>query len=215
MDRPNQEPVNTTDRSLVVAVDFSPLSDRVVDVAFTIATRDQLTVHVVSVATGPDFPERFSEQGKVDNYLRAEDELGQRIHAYVVHRLEAFTKDSGLPGPPHVAIHPRFGEPAEEIVDLAAAFDAELIVVGIHGKQGVARLLLGSVAEKVTRTAGCAVEVVRPKQHNPDVERPVQIEPPPRRGQGSTLGRRHRYHHVPRNVRLEPSYPLIYHDPFS
>jgi nucleotide-binding universal stress UspA family protein len=53
------------------------------------------------------------------------------------------------------------GKPAEEIVRYAREKGVDLIVIGSQGKQGIARLLLGSVAEKVTRTAGCKVLVVK------------------------------------------------------
>jgi len=53
------------------------------------------------------------------------------------------------------------GKPAEEIVRFAKEKGVDLIVIGSQGKQGIARLLLGSVAEKVIRTAGCKVLVVK------------------------------------------------------
>jgi len=51
---------------------------------------------------------------------------------------------------------------AAAIVKEADAVGAELVVVGTHGTTGLARLMLGSVAEKVTRAAGCSVLLVRP-----------------------------------------------------
>lgn len=53
------------------------------------------------------------------------------------------------------------GEPAGEIVRWAADHGVDLIVVGTHGRRGLKRLLLGSVAEHVVRAAGCAVLTVR------------------------------------------------------
>jgi nucleotide-binding universal stress UspA family protein len=54
----------------------------------------------------------------------------------------------------------RSGDPADEILRYAAMHAVELIVVGTHGRTGVSRLLLGSVAERVTRGATCPVLVV-------------------------------------------------------
>lgn len=54
------------------------------------------------------------------------------------------------------------GTPYAEIVRRAEAWNADLIVVGSHGKTGVSRALLGSVAEHVVRLAHCAVLVSRP-----------------------------------------------------
>jgi len=53
------------------------------------------------------------------------------------------------------------GEPAEEIVDTAADWGADLIVLGSHGKKGLKRFLLGSVSGKVALHAPCSVEIVR------------------------------------------------------
>lgn len=53
------------------------------------------------------------------------------------------------------------GDPAEEIVRLAAAEHCDLIVIGTHGRTGLGRLLTGSVAEEVLRNAVCQVLVVK------------------------------------------------------
>ena len=56
------------------------------------------------------------------------------------------------------------GSPVDEICGLAKKYDADLIVVGTHGRRGVSRLLLGSVAEGVLRSASSPVLVVRQKK---------------------------------------------------
>jgi nucleotide-binding universal stress UspA family protein len=54
-----------------------------------------------------------------------------------------------------------FGPIAPTIVERAAQIGADLIVMGTHGRGGVAHLLMGSVAERVVRTAGCPVLTTR------------------------------------------------------
>lgn len=54
------------------------------------------------------------------------------------------------------------GAPAEEILRTAQAVKADLIVMGTHGRTGLARMLAGSVAEQVMRRAPCPVLTVRP-----------------------------------------------------
>lgn len=53
------------------------------------------------------------------------------------------------------------GHPSEEILRAAAEWSADLVVMGTHGRSGLAHLLLGSVAERVIRHASCPVLVVR------------------------------------------------------
>jgi nucleotide-binding universal stress UspA family protein len=48
-----------------------------------------------------------------------------------------------------------------EIIDLAKSWTADLIVMGSHGRTGVSRLFLGSVAEDVLKDAPCSVEIVK------------------------------------------------------
>lgn len=54
-----------------------------------------------------------------------------------------------------------FGDPGREITDFAERQKAELIVIPSHGRTGLTRLLLGSVAERVVRLAHCPVLVLR------------------------------------------------------
>ena len=61
-----------------------------------------------------------------------------------------------------VVIASHRGDPAEEIVRYAKAHGIHLIVLGTHGRTGVSRVLMGSVAERVIRTAPCPVLTVPP-----------------------------------------------------
>ncbi|MBN2373328.1 universal stress protein [bacterium] len=59
----------------------------------------------------------------------------------------------------------RFGSPYNEIINIAKEENIDLIVMGTHGRSGIAHFLIGSVTEKVIRTAPCPVLVVRPSVH--------------------------------------------------
>lgn len=65
--------------------------------------------------------------------------------------------DAGIGLVQHVAM----GDPAERVLERADAIGAEGIVIGSRGHGGIGRLLLGSVASKVTQLAECPVTVVR------------------------------------------------------
>ncbi len=111
--------------------------------------------------------------------------------------------------------------PAYQIAQLAADVEADLVVVGTHGRRGVSRFLLGSVAEMTTRLAPCPVLVVRSKA----IPVPVpSIEPPcprcletRRATDGQEFwceqhrerhGRRHTYHQTDR-VSADANLPLV------
>lgn len=81
---------------------------------------------------------------------RAKDALADLVRA---------TRDAGVV---RVQGELRPGTPWTEIVEVLAAGAFDLCVIGTHGRTGLARVLLGSVAEKVVRHAPCSVLVVRP-----------------------------------------------------
>ena len=60
-----------------------------------------------------------------------------------------------------VNVHPREGDPADAILDVAEELGADLIVVGNKGMTGARRFLLGSVPNKVSHHAPCGVYIVR------------------------------------------------------
>ncbi len=85
---------------------------------------------------------------------------------------------------PRVRIEQRLaeGNPAAEIVQAAAETGCDVIVMGTHGRTGLGRLLLGSVAEQVLRRAPCPVVTV--KAPHPQVQ-PVKKSAPHQVGQAS------------------------------
>lgn len=61
----------------------------------------------------------------------------------------------------NIHINVTVGDPSSEIIDYAKAIEADLIVIPSHGRTGIARFFLGSVAERVVRFAHCPVVVLR------------------------------------------------------
>jgi nucleotide-binding universal stress UspA family protein len=67
------------------------------------------------------------------------------------------------------------GDPATAILQVAQERRCELIVMGTHGRTGLGRLLMGSVAEQIVRKAPCPVLTARlPQRHEPPAEAPIQ-----------------------------------------
>ena len=98
-----------------------------------------------------------------DNTL--EEDLEARIRELVPH-------DPDIP----IDYRVEEGAPAEVILNTARACD--LIVMGTHGRSGVRRVLMGSVAEKVQREAPCPVLTIRPATHLPE-DRPTPTSASP------------------------------------
>jgi nucleotide-binding universal stress UspA family protein len=88
----------------------------------------------------------------------------QRLIAEAREDVEALAREAKAyfagPTTAHVAV----GSPGTEIVELAEKLGADVVVVGCEGKDGLRRLLLGSVSEYVARHAPCSVLVARPRQ---------------------------------------------------
>jgi nucleotide-binding universal stress UspA family protein len=135
-------------RTTVVPVDFSEASLRAVDVARDLVD-DASQLHIVHVL--PSIT--AAEPGLLWNVL---DEATARDQAYA--ELEKRFSDARFAGANLVVA---FGSASDEIVELARAKKAELIVMPSHGRTGLARLMIGSVAELVTRSAPCPVLILR------------------------------------------------------
>jgi nucleotide-binding universal stress UspA family protein len=84
----------------------------------------------------------------------------KQLHEESKAELEQFTRRAQQDGL-RFETHQVPGDPSECIIDMADAEKAVLIVMGTHGRTGLDRVLLGSVAEKVVRQARCPVMTVR------------------------------------------------------
>jgi nucleotide-binding universal stress UspA family protein len=132
-------------RTILHPTDFSERSEHAFQAAFSLA-RDHGSRLVVAYVRAPAVV-AYGELGPiVPDPVQTPDDVQGRVTAR--HVLD-----------PWVEIEYRVtdGEPAAEIVRLAGAVNANLIVMGTHGRTGLGRLLMGSVAEAVLRRAPCAV----------------------------------------------------------
>jgi nucleotide-binding universal stress UspA family protein len=83
------------------------------------------------------------------------DDTGRRKHA------EDALRARLTPELARAEVFVAFGDPGREIAEYAQHCGAELIVLPSHGRTGLSRLLIGSVAERVVRLAHCPVLVLR------------------------------------------------------
>jgi nucleotide-binding universal stress UspA family protein len=146
---------------IVAACDFSPLGERAVQEALRLCSmQSAAALHVITVGAqssvgvllpGSDLRIRSQEDAQEQARARLEGMLGEYTAQHPRLPLEK------------IAVYVTTGRPSDCIVSLAAAVDADLIVLGTHGRHGLERVLLGSVAEEVVRRAPCGVFVIRPR----------------------------------------------------
>ena len=148
-------------RVIVVGVDFSDLGDRAFRQAYQLAATAAVSeIHAVFVMpTAAVNPLTGYDTGEAMTPARFEEGVTQLTK----HVNSLLFSLGGLPHPGmRVYSHFRVDVPLFGITQLAAETQATLIVLGTHGRHGVARWLLGSVAEGVLRHAPCPVLVIPP-----------------------------------------------------
>jgi len=146
---------------ILLAVDGSESSDAAVTALVRRSLPAGTEVHVISVAEPPHFPETFvGGGGSVELYgavERAAREGAQAAVTGAMDTLRASTQGVRL----NVTTEAASGSPKRVILDRAESIDADLIVVGSHGRGMFDRLVLGSVSQAVALHARCSVEIVR------------------------------------------------------
>ena len=142
-------------RNVLYASDFSPASRRAFQTALTLASAERaaLTVVHVVVPLVPLVPEQYIEAATWERINAQARRWGSQQLA----RLAAQAAKKGV----KVTALLLEGDPAEEVARAARAKRADLVVVGTHGRGGLKKWLLGSVAEKIVGTAPCPVVTVR------------------------------------------------------
>ena len=137
---------------ILVPTDGSTEAETVLDHAVDLATIHDASLHAIYVMNTASFtglPMETTWEG-IDDVLRQEGTAA----------LEAVRESAKTDG---IEIECQLleGSPAREIVRYADEHDCDLVVMGTHGRGGINRLLLGSVAEQVVRTSPVPVLTVR------------------------------------------------------
>jgi len=136
--------------NLLVPIDFSPCSEHALDYACAIAAKLGARIHIIN-AIGTTLPELS---------VALTDQMISSIRHNAAAALDKLLQ-------PRRAVA-SFGEVVvvdddarDAILKAARAVHADLIIIGTHGRRGLSRMLLGSVAEDVLRRAPCPVLAVR------------------------------------------------------
>lgn len=141
---------------ILVATDFSAASGAALEFAKTLASRFGASLHLLHVLEDPYITGAFAADiyappppGLRESWLHSAETTMATLLTDADKTAFDYTTDVA------------FGPIAHTIVERASQIGADLIVMGTHGRGGVAHLLMGSVAERVVRTAGCPVLTTR------------------------------------------------------
>lgn len=145
-------------KRILVPIDFSAPSDAALDYARHVATRFGGSLHLLHVAEDP-YRALYSAEVYVPEVEGWRDEILSDAIARLKDRLRASDLTEL-----HATVDAIIGTPAACIVEYAGARGMDLIVMATHGRGGMSHLLMGSVAERVVRTAPCPVLTVRNAQ---------------------------------------------------
>jgi len=144
---------------ILVPTDGSPSMQTVVDHALELANVHDATVHglyVVDTGNFATLPVETTWDG-VAGLLREEGE-------------QAMSEFEEMAGDAPVETAITEGNPSSEIVDYALEHGCDTVVMGTHGRGGIDRLLLGSVAERVVRSAPVPVVTVPVSEYEQEIE---------------------------------------------
>ena len=146
--------MNPEIKKILCPVDFSQATEKVIDYAKLLA--GVLNAEIVLLYVSPTM-NRYGmfqvSDGDISNFVSAildgaKDKMDEFLE----------TKLSGVKASGRVEV----GYAAELIVDAAETEEADMILMGTHGRKGIDRILFGSVAEKVIKTAKIPVMTIRP-----------------------------------------------------
>lgn len=145
-----------TIRNVLVPTDFSAASQEAVRYAYELASGLGATLHIVHVLENPFAPGAFMEMYSpppAEYFTDLEHQAEERLRSCLTEEERQRSR---------AVLTTRLGVPSAEILDrLAEEPPIDLVVMATHGRGGVARLVMGSVADKVIRAAPCPVLTMR------------------------------------------------------
>lgn len=142
--------------NILLAIDGSKFSQSAIHALIAQATPGQTNLRILHVIEPiPEYADSLSwgYGMQVGSVLQEEREHAQGLVARAAQEL----RDAGF----QVETMVEVGDAKAVILDCAAQWPADLIVLGSHGRKGLERFLMGSVSEAVARHAPCSVQIVR------------------------------------------------------
>lgn len=146
---------------VLVCVDFEEATDAVVAAARSLCSGGPCSIHVAHAFEEPVLPFTFRTPVHPSTQWAELERL-------VVRELTRLAADLAPKGPPHERVHLLRGKPVESLSRFAEEAHVDVMVVGTHGRHGLDRVLLGSVAAGLLQRAPCPV-FVTPLPERPSV----------------------------------------------
>jgi nucleotide-binding universal stress UspA family protein len=143
-------------KNVLVATDFGEAADSALGYGRELATRFGATLHVLHVAENV-----YITAFGAETYASFVPDLQRDLENTAHKRLQEAVIDSDGSGPTTVPVVMTSSSPAFAIIDYANEHHIDLIVMGTHGRGTLGHILMGSVAERVVRLAGCPVLTIR------------------------------------------------------
>jgi nucleotide-binding universal stress UspA family protein len=145
---------------ILVATDFGEASDAALTYGRELARTFGARLDVLHVAEN-----MFARSVGVEGYVTAYPEIQRDIEEAARSRLDRLVTDDDRARLGARTVIRTSNSPAAEIVAYARDAEVALIVIGTHGRGAMAQFFVGSVAERVVRTAPCPVLTVRHPEH--------------------------------------------------
>ena len=142
-------------KKILCAVDFSEMTPKVASYADTLANKLDAEVHLVFVV------QRLDHYASFNVPLPSLQDIYGEVLGEAEKKIDALTREQFSTA--NVTAKVLSGYADEEILKYAENENVDLIVMGTHGRQGVDRLLFGSVAEKVVKSSKTPVMTIRPQ----------------------------------------------------
>ena len=147
-------------KTVVTPIDFSENADKIAKSAAYVAGKFGARLDLIFVVQNfEDYSGFFVPQMHVPNL---EEELLTGAEERMESFLEEMHKATTQFKVKEVTHKVLMGDVAEQIVDYATEIRADLIIMGTHGYKGLEKIMFGSVADKVVRSALCPVTTINP-----------------------------------------------------
>jgi nucleotide-binding universal stress UspA family protein len=147
-------------KKVVCPIDFSDNSKLIAESAAYIAGTFKAEIHFVYIVQSfEDYSGFFVPQMAMPNL---ESELFSGAEEHLAHFCTEYEESFKQAGAALVAHRVFVGDVAEKIVDYADEIAADLIIMGTHGYKGIEKIMFGSIADKVVRSAYCPVMTINP-----------------------------------------------------